>query len=259
MSRQVFVDHYVNRDLDAAMRYMAPDVTWIGPLACQRARCAEDMRRMLEPEYGTAVEMFDESWGVREMGDTRVVVGIFGVKVAEGPSSDLEFRQSVTLVWGMSAAGPMVVHLHLSNAYDVPSTFNRPAVPGEDAVGYVLDAAELQAELPERLRFTTPDGEVRYLAEGCVRCLDAAERGCTVVCDGGSFAERERLARVERRLPAAFVRVHRSCIVNARRVRAIRRFEVELDDLSVRPVAGHRYLEVAEAVEAVVEHSLREK
>ena len=67
MSRQVLVDHYVNRDIVAVMRRMAPDMTWIGPLACQRTCSAEDMRRMLEPEYGTAAEMFDESWGVRDL------------------------------------------------------------------------------------------------------------------------------------------------------------------------------------------------
>ena len=50
MSRQVLVDHYVNRDIVAVMRRMAPDMTWIGPLACQRTCSAEDMRRMLEPE-----------------------------------------------------------------------------------------------------------------------------------------------------------------------------------------------------------------
>lgn len=259
MSRQLFVDHYVNRNLDAAMRHIAPDVTWIGPLACQRARNAEDMRRMLEPEYGTSIEMRDESWGVREVGDARVVVGVFGAQIADDSAPELEVHQSVTLVWAMSSAGPTVVHLHLSNAYDVPASFNRPAIPGEDAVGYVIDAVKLKAESPERLRFTALSGEVCYLAEGRIRCFDAAERGCTVVCEGGSFVERERLARMERRLPAAFVRIHRSCIVNAKRVVAIRRFEVVLDDLSTRPVAEHRYLEIAEAVEAAVGHSVREQ
>lgn len=258
MSRQMLVDHYENRDIEAVMRHLALDVTWIGPLACQRARSAEDMRRMLEPEYGTPVEMSDELWGVRTVDGARIVIGSYSARAPESASPDLSFLQCATFVWAMSPDGPTVVHLHLSNAYDVPASLDRPALSDEDAVNYVVDAAAFATEPRTRIRFNAPSGETFYTVEDRVRCLDAAERGCTVVCESGPFAERERLAHVEERLPSTFVRIHRSCIVNARRVAAIRRFEVVLDDLSTRPIAERRYLEVAEAVEAAAGRTLRE-
>lgn len=258
MSRQILHDHYVTRDIDAVMRHMAPDITWIGPLACQRARSAEDMRRLLEPEYGTPVEMFDDTWGFRAVGGARMVVGTYGARVPGSAAASVEFLQSATFVWAMTPAGPRVVHLHLSNAYDVPARLDAPAPPDDNAVDYVVDVVAPPAAGRERLRFEMPGGEVRYVADDRVLCLDAAEVGCTAVCEGGSFAERERLAHVAERLPSCFVQVHRSCIVNARRVTAMRRFEVVLDDGSTRPVAERRYLEVAEAVERAAGRSLRE-
>lgn len=258
MSRQVLVDHYVNRDIRAVMRHMAPDMTWIGPLACQRTRSAEDMRRMLEPEYGTAAEMFDESWGVREVAGARVVIGTYSARVPEGAAPELEFLQAATFIWAMTSGGPKVVHLHLSNAYDVPASLDRPAVPGEDAVGYVVDAVAVPAASHKRLAFDVPGEGARYVTEDRVLCLDAAEAGSVVVWEGGEFPVRERLSAVEGRLPASFVRVHRSCIVNAKRVMALHRFEAVLDDGSARPIAERRYLEVAEAVERVAGRPLRQ-
>lgn len=259
MSRQVLVDHYVNRDIDAVMRHMAFDMTWIGPLACQHARCAEDMRCMLEPEYGTPAEMFDESWGVRQLDGARVVIGTYRARVPQSAAPELEFLQSATFVWAMASDGPKVVHLHLSNAYDVPASLDRPAVPNEDGVEYVVDSVALTAAPHKRLAFNVPSEGARYLSEDRVLCLDAAEAGSAVVWEGGEFFVRERLAAVECDLPASFVRVHRSCIVNAKRVSALHRFEVVLDDGSACPIAERRYLDVAEAVERIVGKPLRER
>lgn len=240
------------------MRFMAPDLTWVGPLSCQRTTTADDMRSMLEPEYDTPVEMFDESWGIRSMGDVRIVTGTFSARAPESHAADLAFLQTATFVWGMAPDGPLVVHLHLSNAYDIPSSLTRPAAPDEDGVEYVIDATAPPAVPRDRLRFEAPGGGVIYIAEDRILCLDAAENGCMVVCEGRSFSERDRLSHMENRLPVDFVQIHRSCIVNAKRVAAIRRFEVVLDDGSIRPVAERRYLEIVEAVEEVAGRMLRE-
>lgn len=258
-SKQIMADHFTNRDLDAVMRFMAPDLTWVGPLACQHARSAEDMRRIIEPEYGTSVGIFDDTWGIREVAGARVVVGTFSISIPQLEGPDVVLLESCTFVWALTPAGPRVVHLHVSSAYDVPSRIDRPAVVGEDGVGYVVDSVTAPAIQRARIRFDVPGGEERYVAEDRIVSLEAAGKGCTVVCDGGvSFPERERLVRVAERLPAGFVQTHRSCIVNARRVLAVRRFEAVMDDLTCRPIADRRYLEVAEAIERAAGRPLRE-
>ncbi len=258
MSRKVLVDHYLKRDIEAMMGPMAEDMTWIGPLACQHARSAADMRALVEPEYANPVELVDEHWGIRVVGSARIVIATYGAVVLDSPASDVVFRQSATFVWGLAPEGPRIVHLHLSNAYDVPPRLDRASEPGEDPVGYAVASVTAPKEEEKRsnIRFDEPAGRSRFIPEDRVICLDAAEEGCIVVQDGESFAERERLAAMERKLPACFVRTHRSCIVNARRVEAVWRYQVRFDDGRTRPIAERRYLDVVEAISKVAGHSI---
>ncbi|MRX81741.1 hypothetical protein GJG86_04450 [Eggerthella sp. HF-4214] len=249
-SRRVLVDHYVRRDIDSMMAPMADDMTWIGPLSCQHARSAAEMRSLVEPEYGNRVELVDEHWGIRTVGATCVVVATYGAFVPDSTASEVEFRQSATFVWGLSPEGPRIVHLHISNAYDVPPRVERTSVPGEDPIDYaVVSVTASRSEGHDPIRFDEPGGRARFIAEDRIVCLDAAEEGCVVVHDGGSFAGRERLSSIEQKLPPCFVRTHRSCVVNAHRVESMWRYRVEFDDGSTRPIAERRYLDVVESIE----------
>lgn len=248
-SRKVLTDHYVKRDIEAMMAPMDEAMTWIGPLACQHARSAAEMRALVEPEYGNLVELTDEHWGIRTVGSAKVVIATYGATVPDSPASDVVFRQSATFVWGLAADGPRIVHLHLSNAYDVPARVEHAYEPGEDPIGYVVaSVAAPSGGGRSSIRFEEPGGLSRFVAEDSVLCLDAAEEGCIVVCDEGTFTERERLSAIEGKLPSCFVRTHRSCIVNARRVESVWRYRVRFNDGQIRPIAERRYLEVAKAI-----------
>lgn len=258
LSRKVLVDHYERRDIDALMRPMADDLTWIGPLENQHAHAAADMRAIIEPEYGIRVRLVDEQWGMRAVSGARVVVARYGL-VADGTEvEDVIFRQAATFVWALSPSGPCVVHLHLSNAYDVPPRVDAPFVPGEDGIAYTIDAVSPPPPVRVRIRFETPDGHVRFVSEDRILSLRAEGRGIAVAHDEGLLTADGSLSQVEGRLPSWFVRTHRGCIVNARRAVALRRFAVAMDDGSECPVAERRYLEVAEALEAAAERPLRD-
>lgn len=258
LSRKVLVDHYERRDIDALMRPMADDLTWIGPLENQHAHTAADMRVIIEPEYGIRVRLVDEQWGMRAVSGARVVVARYGL-VADGTEiEDVIFRQAATFVWALSPSGPCVVHLHLSNAYDVPPRADAPFVPGEDGIAYTIDAVSPAPPVRVRIRFEGSDGCVRFVAEDRIVSLRAEGCKIAVAHDDGLLTANGSLSQAEGRLPAWFVRTHRGCIVNARRAFALRRFSVAMDDGSECPVAERRYLEVAEALEAAAERPLRD-
>ena len=256
-SREVLVNHYERRDLDAVLRAMVPDLTWVGPLDNMHAHTAEDMRRIIEPEYGTRVRMVNEDWGIRTVGDARVVVGRFGL-VADGTEvEEIMFRQAATFVWSLTSVGPRVVHLHLSNSYDVPSRVEAPFEQGEDGIAYTIDACTVPVTAKRaRIRFEMGDAGIRYVAEDRIVNLFVDGRGSLACTDEGSFHIAERLAEIEVCLPDWFVRTHRSCIVNARRALGVRRFAVDMDDGSECPIAERRYLEVADAIDRAAKHQL---
>lgn len=257
LSRATLVNHYERRDLEAVMRVMIDDLTWVGPLDEQHAHTAADMLRIIEPEYGTRVRMVDEDWGIRTAEGARIVVGRFGL-VADGTEVEhLVFRQAATFVWALTPAGPRVVHLHLSNAYDVPARVDQSFTPGEDGIAYTIDATTMPASSKrQRIRFETDETEMRFVAEDRILCLRAEGRGVIVVFDEGTLYTTERLTQLEDRLPAWFVRTHRRCIVNARRAVGVHRFAIHMDDGSECPIAERRYLDIVEAIEDTLNHPL---
>ena len=51
LCRRSLVNHFVVRDMDAALAYMADDVEWLGPFSCQTASDKKTMEDILRPEY----------------------------------------------------------------------------------------------------------------------------------------------------------------------------------------------------------------
>ncbi len=249
-THQLFIDHYVNRDMDAVLAVMADDLVWFGPMDCQQAFSAEEMRRVIEPEYETYVRLTNENWGARVVGGSCVVFGTFAINLREKGHQEVELHQSVTAVWGMSSEGAHIVHLHVSSAYDIPARAGEPLKPGEDAVAYVVaDVSGGDRKQRTKIRFESVGGQVHYLTEGEILYLETKRPVCRVVHSDGSFTVRSSLEKEAKRLSDSFVRVHRGCLVNRDRVTSVRRYRAVLDSGDECPVAEHRFLEVVESLE----------
>lgn len=257
-SRRCLVEHYEHRNINAVIDCMADDITWIGPMDCQHCRSAEAMRAILEPEYGTPVYLHDERWDARRVGDTWIASGLYAADVsdAEG-SAAITFHQCATFVWAMTPRGLRVVHLHVSNAYDIPPRLNQPVALGEDAVVYsvesVKEGLKEEGSKSRKIAFQNVMGTMNYLDPDEVRCLVVdGPQTVRVEHERGSFSVRGALSDLAKKLPAEFVRSHRSCIVNATHVVETARYRALLDDGSRCPIAEKRYREVVAAIDAAV-------
>lgn len=60
LCRRSLVNHFVVRDMDAALAYMADDVEWLGPFSCQTASDKKTMEDILRPEYSIRLALADE-------------------------------------------------------------------------------------------------------------------------------------------------------------------------------------------------------
>lgn len=250
MTHQLFVDHYVNRDMDAVLELVAEDLTWFGPMDCHRATSAEEMRRIIQPEYDTQVHLANENWGARMVGGAYVVFGTFVLDLREKGHPELELHQAVTAVWGMSDDGPCIVHLQVSSAYDVPSRIGQPLEPGENCIDYVLaDVSSMAKNQSMKIRFESVGGQVHYLMDDEILYLETKRPVCNVVHSGGTFAIRSSLDKEAKRLPKSFVRVHRGYLVNVERVASVKRYRAVFDNGDDCPIAEHRFLDVVEVLE----------
>lgn len=248
LSRRCLACHYEKRDMDGFMRYLAPDATWIGPLENQYAHTAADVERIVRPSYGTPVALEDDEWEMRILLDHCIVTGRYALVLREDGRERIRLRQSATFVWSLAGGAPSVIHLHVSNSYDVPSRLGRPFECGEDSVAYLLQSVVSPIPQRRRLAFASDEG-VRYVSEGSILYLKAEKKRCRVCCDDGAFLTRTGLTCVAASLSEEFLQVHRSYVVNARRVRDITRFEIRLDDGQVCPVSERRYGDVVASIQ----------
>lgn len=250
MTHQLFIDHYVNRDMDAVLAVMADDLVWFGPMDCQQAFSAEEMRRVVEPEYETHVRLTNENWGGRMVGGSCVVFGTFTVDLREEGHPEVELHQSVTAVWGLSSEGAHIVHLHVSSAYDVPARIGEPLKRGEDAIAYMMaDVSSSNQKQRAKIRFESVGGRVHYLTESEILYVETKRPVCRVVHSSGSFSIRSSLEKEAKRLSDSFIRVHRGYLVNRERVASVRRYRAVFDNGDECPIAEHRFLEVVESLE----------
>lgn len=73
LCRRSLVNHFVVRDMDAALAYMADDVEWLGPFSCQTASDKKTMEDILRPEYSIRLALADERWRARKRANTWIV------------------------------------------------------------------------------------------------------------------------------------------------------------------------------------------
>lgn len=250
LTHKLIIDHYVARDLDAVVENLADDVTWFGPMDCQQAFSVDELRCILEPEYGNMVKVNDENWGVRIVGGAYVVFGTYEVDLRETGGPGALLHQSVTAVWGLTEEGPRIIHLHVSSAYDVPSRIGEPMERGGDGIAYVVaDMVKSTQRQGPKIRFESLGGQVHYLLADEIRYIETKRPVCHVVHLTGSFFIRSSLDKEAQRLPESFIRVHRGYLVNAEHVASFRRYRVVFDNGSECPIAEHRYLAVAAELE----------
>ena len=100
LCRRSLVNHFVVRDMDAALAYMADDVEWLGPFSCQTASDKKTMEDILRPEYSIRLALADERWRARKRANTWIVSARYTLLVVSaGGERSMPFKQHATYVW----------------------------------------------------------------------------------------------------------------------------------------------------------------
>ena len=92
LCRRSLVNHFVVRDMDAALAYMADDVEWLGPFSCQTASDKKTMEDILRPEYSIRLALADERWRARKRANTWIVSARYTPRDPAPASSASETR-----------------------------------------------------------------------------------------------------------------------------------------------------------------------
>lgn len=257
LSRQTMVAFDVTNDEEAAFRWVAEDVEWFGPFSWQAMTGVESIRKaFVADKRDGSLSISDEHWHTKRVGSAWVVIGscVLAIDVPELKET-LRFKQRTTFVWGRQPEGPRIACVHCSHAVD--GGMGAPPVPAQNSDMLRLLRDHFGEEQDGgKLEFRDIDGHVRYLGgkRDPVRARGGAHCRVRSVWGGGAeFLVREGINKMEERLPGAFVRSHRSCVVNVDHVVQVGQGSLLLDDGSTCPLAVRRH----QAVRARVAEAAR--
>lgn len=154
---------------------------------------------------------------------------------------DTKFNSAETGEW-------CIYHLHFSNVDT--QLVNGDLFPIEtsretyDYVRRILHAGRRSGMLPSRV--VIKEGmQLHYLDPNDILYIEAQGKHCLVVqVEKQILILNELLSEVEAQLPGAFIRIHRSYVVNSARIRSVERYSLILSDGTRLPIPKQRFAQV---------------
>lgn len=145
-------------------------------------------------------------------------------------------------------AGWCIYHLHFSNVDT--QLVNGDLFPIEtsretyDYVRRILHAGRRSGMLPSRV--VIKEGmQLHYLDPNDILCIEAQGKHCLVVqVEKQTLILNELLSEVEAQLPGAFIRIHRSYVVNSAHIQSVERYSLVLTDGTRIPIPKQRFTQI---------------
>ena len=82
--------------------------------------------------------------------------------------------------------------------------------------------------------------------------VEVIDKACTVHTMNRAMVIRQPITALEAQFPKQFYRIHRSYLVNCRFILQVERYAVTLVNGTVLPIPAKRYMEVREAIAALL-------
>lgn len=190
-------------------------------------------------------------WNTAKTG-TETDAARLSAKTSSSDETSLSNETSATCIDAKSnsaeTAGWCIYHLHFSNVDT--QLVNGDLFPIEtsretyDYVRRILHAGRRSGMLPSRV--VIKEGmQLHYLDPNDILYIEAQGKHCLVVqVEKQTLILNELLSEVEVQLPGAFIRIHRSYVVNSARIRSVERYSLILSDGTRLPIPKQRFAQV---------------
>lgn len=249
-TRKFMEDHYA-QDRDSVARLFAPNIMWIGAMEWQYTHTAEEILAALAPEDGIEREIVSAEYEAVYADDRCcTVVGRLFVRTKESSGMLLAAHQRVTFQYAMFDGTPKIVHIHASNSWDAPEPDEIfPFRAGKETYRYVQDILRRKGEAPSRISLHDVRGNRYYIQVDEIMFIEAQKPHCILYCVNGRIEANIQISALAQKLPAFFLRSHRSYIINVNYVIGLRRYTVHLCEGHALPIPEKRYMEIKCSIE----------
>ncbi|MDD3401974.1 MAG: LytTR family transcriptional regulator [Hespellia sp.] len=252
------VRSFYYRDKGYTTAPMSDDFMWIGSNDFQWCEGLEEFLRVTENEYQEpSVMLSDEEYHLLfHEHNVWVVYGRYKATAALSDGSVIYAHVRGTYVWRRMDGELRLVHVHGSHAQDIP--LNQIPLPQDRLTehspffNYMKRMDAMNSDV-DKLVFRGRDGMFRYPRSTEVLYLKAANQNCTVCTSTGDFEAVGLLAEYFKKMPAEFLRIHKSYAVNITHIASFCRYKVVLTNGQELPVSRARYMELKNRLSQTVQ------
>lgn len=241
-------------DMSLMMQYAAPDMIWMGAMENQYSENMKVVRRLLKSEAPILRTVDWERYHLTVADDDCCVV-TGQLRISTDPSTHMLLAawQRITLVYVLRQGRPTLVHLHLSIPWEASAREKGfPYRAGRQTYEYVQQVLRQKRGAPPRLILQDAHRNTHILLEDEIFFLEAQGASILFHCLNGCLRLRGSLTEWAAKLPARFIRAHRSYIVNVDYVTGYKRFQLQMCDGHIVPVPEKQYSSIRAQIEKQV-------
>ncbi|MEG2419090.1 MAG: LytTR family transcriptional regulator, partial [Eubacterium sp.] len=242
---QKLMESHGQRDLEEVMSYMDKDVLWIGALKGQYVHGRESMRGILSQEQDVLIQ--SEAIVYELVYNTETLAIVTGqLDAYTKPESGylLKQNQRLTFVYEKKEDQWKVIHLHVSNEWDVLQENEFfPYTCGRETYLYMQEQVENFRRRSDKLMVHIGK-KACFLKNESVLFIEANRHHCIVRQVADRVEIDESITELSIGLPKHFFRVHRSFIINLYYVERLEYGMVYLGQGIEIPIPKQRYGEI---------------
>ncbi len=245
-----FVVHrFYQRRLPQIREYFAPDLIWIGAMENQYTKGVDAFFEsvMLEEKSEPAILSDEEYRILSHKENIWIIYGRYKASFCDTDGSRITTRTRNTFVWQKTDAFPSLIHIHTSNAQDVPlkqMAGEPPSIWQYDDWNDYLNAINqiLKVQSPSaKIAVKALDGSQHFFYPYEIAYICSNKNIRYIYSPRKTIATRTTLNTFGELLPA-FVRIHRSYLVDLKQIQSIRRYEATLNDGETLPIGKDRFI-----------------
>ena len=241
-----FIHSFYNRQMDRVTDEMSEDFLWIGSYDFQWTKGKEEFRKITYSESQEApVRLSQEEYHV--LSQERSIWIVYGRYTADALLPDgtlLHAKVRGTFIWKQWDNQLKIIHVHGSNAQDVPLALNEDSWKSYDGkIGFFhyLKSIDPLSVTREKLQFRDRMNSYHFLLPSEILYLKADRQWCTVFTKDLSFEVRGGISHYQELLPDHFIRIHKSYLVNKSHIVTVHRYGASLRDGTELPIGKERY------------------
>lgn len=245
LTRDVIRGFY-GRNIEAYTDYLADDFVWIGAFGFQLATSKQDFLDIIRAEMNTTPMIMQKEHFeiISRDRDTFVLYSTFQLDAVISPEEHIQTHTRLSVIWRYIEGDLKLVHIHGSNAQDVPLVATIPKVEYEedcnDFWGYVKET--MAQETSPRLMVRTTTGEHRILIESDIMYLQAEGQSTRIYTKDEVLSVSGILRKHQAKLSDMFYRIHKTYLVNLAYLTALCRYQTTLRNQMKLPVGKEHYL-----------------